>query len=59
MKIDLHRFYTAIKERRGELAYDLNRAEARVADIKQQITETETAITNIESEVKNAKGTIE
>lgn len=58
MPYDLSQFLTAVKERRGELSYDLNRAEAKVADIKQQITETEIAITNIETEIKNAKGTI-
>lgn len=54
MDYDLKQFLTACKERRGELAYDLKRAEARVADIKREIAETDNAIANIETEIKNA-----
>lgn len=56
---DKHRFLTALKERKGELAYDLKRAEARVTDIKRDIAENDIAITNIEADIQNAKGTIE
>lgn len=56
---DKHRFLTELKERKGELAYDLKRAEARVLDIKRDIAENDIAITNIEADIQNAKGTIE
>lgn len=56
---DKQRFLTALKERKGELAYDLKRAEARVLDIKRDIAENDIAITNIEADIQNAKGTIE
>lgn len=50
---DKKRFLTALKERKGELAYDLKRAEARVADIKRDIAENDIAITNIEADLQN------
>jgi len=59
MNYDLSQFLTAIKERRGELAYDLKRAQARVSEIEREIAQTDTAITNIEADIQNAKGTIE
>lgn len=59
MNYDLPQFLTAIKERRGELAYDLKRAQQRVADIEREIAEAEVAQANIEADIQNAKGTIE
>lgn len=59
MAYDLTQFLTALKERKGELAYDLKRAESRVADIKREIAENDTAITNMEADLENEKGTIE
>lgn len=56
---DKQRFLTQIKERRGELTYDLKRAEQRVADIKREIADNDIAIANIEAEIKSEKGTIE
>lgn len=50
---DKKRFLTALKERKGELAYDLKRAEARVNDIKRDIAENDIAITNIEADIQN------
>lgn len=50
---DKHRFLSDIKTRRGELIYDLKRAEQRVEDIKREITENDAAIANIEAEIEN------
>lgn len=50
MNYDLGRFYTQLKERKGELQYDLKRAQANVAEIERLIAETDVAIANIERE---------
>lgn len=50
MNYDLGRFLTQLKERKGELQYDLERAQAHVAEIERLISETDVAIANIERE---------
>lgn len=57
MSYDLHQFLTAVKERRGELAYDLKRAQRHVAEIEREIAANETAIANIEAEIQDANTT--
>lgn len=62
MKYDLHRFLQAVKERKGELQYDLKRAKQRVADIEHEIAEASVAEVRIQADIdtiKNEKGTIE
>lgn len=49
---DLHRFLTAVREQQVELAYDLERAKQRVADIERLIAEARTAEENILREIK-------
>ena len=50
MNYDLGRFHTQLKERKGELQYDLKRAQANVSEIERLIAETDVAIANIERE---------
>ena len=59
---DLHRFKQAVKERKGELQYDLKRAQERVADIEREIAEATVAEARIQADIDattNVKGTIE
>jgi len=57
MNYDLRQFLTEVKERRGELAYDLERAQRRVTEIEREIAETDTAIANIEAEINSENTT--
>ena len=50
MNYDLGRFLTQMKERKGELQYDLKRAQEHVAELDRLIAETDVAIANIERE---------
>lgn len=50
MNYDLGRFLTQLKERKGELQYDLKRAQEHVAELERLIAETDVAIANIERE---------